>query len=104
MSMTALKKEIELELLQVERRLLEARGRLAAGDPRDKVEAAGELEFLKHQKLGLESRLTKLDELPDGAWNTLREWFKEEASILSRRLEGWVVHHSAQSNLDRAWR
>lgn len=93
MSTTALKKEIELELLQVEARLLEAQGRLAAGNPHEKVEAAGELDFLQHQKQGLESRLAKLDDLPDGAWNTLREWFKEEAAMLSRRLEEWIVHH-----------
>jgi hypothetical protein len=93
MSTTDMKKEIELKLLQIETRLLEAQGRLAAGDPHEKVEAVSELDFLRHQKQGLESRLAKLDDLLDGAWNTLREWFKEEAAMLARRLDEWIVHH-----------
>jgi cob(I)alamin adenosyltransferase len=66
MSTTDMKKEIELKLLQIETRLLEAQGRLAAGNPHEKVEAVSELDFLRHQKQGLESRLAKLDDLLDG--------------------------------------
>jgi hypothetical protein len=92
MSFAAVRQELNPRLLRVDDRLREIEAELAAGTPRDRVEAAGELEFLKQQKRDLEQRLARLDHLPDGAWATLREWLNEEATMLERRLEGWIAH------------
>lgn len=92
MSFSAIKQEIRPRLVRIHERLLEVEAELAAGTPRDKVEAAGELAFLKRQKEDLEQRLARLDGLPDGTWSMIREWLKEEATMLERRLEGWIVH------------
>jgi hypothetical protein len=91
MSFAAITQEIRSQLLRIDERLLEIEAQLAAGTPRDKVEAAGELAFLKQQKQDLEQRLARLQTLPEGTWSTIREWLREEATMLERRLEGWIA-------------
>jgi hypothetical protein len=91
MPMAAIKSEIETSLFRIDERLREVGGRLAEGSAREKVEAAGELDFLRQQKHDLEQRLARLDHLPDGTWATIYEWLREEASILERRIAGWIV-------------
>jgi hypothetical protein len=91
MPLEEVKQEIGLVLAQVDERLRELAATLASGAPCDKVEAAGELEFLRQQKQDLERRLARLDRLPGGRWETLREWLREEASILERRVAGWII-------------
>jgi hypothetical protein len=91
MSLTGVKQEVAMTLPQVEERLLEMQRKLAEGAPREKVEAAGELEFLRQQKTGLERRLAELDHLPEGRWETIRQWLKEEAEMLELRSENWIA-------------
>lgn len=93
MSLIGIKQEIESALLQIDERLLEAENKQLAGTPHEKVEAAAELAFLKRQKLGLKRQLAELDYLPDGRWERIRLWLKEETAIIERRLGEWVVHH-----------
>jgi len=92
MSFAAIRQELHPRLLRVNDRLREIEAELAAGTARDRVEAAGELAFLKQQKQDFEQRLARLDTLPDGTWATIREWLTEEATMLERRLEGWIAH------------
>lgn len=93
MSLTGIKQEIGLALLQMDKRLLEAETRRLAGAPRERVEATAELAFLKRQKLGLERQLAELDPLPEGRWERMRLWLSEEVEIIERRLKEWAAHH-----------
>jgi hypothetical protein len=93
MSLIGIKQEIELALRQLDERLLTAETKLLAGAAREKVEAAAELAFLQRQKRGLERQLAELDHLPEGRWDRMRLWLKEEAAIIERRLSEWTAHH-----------
>lgn len=93
MPTSSLRRGIEPVLNRIEERILAAEGRLAAGSPRERVAAAGELEFLKRQKAALESRLADLENRPEGAWERAREWLHEEAGMLEGRVEAWLARN-----------
>lgn len=93
MPTSRVKQGAEVALRKIDARLIEAQGRFLAGDDAEKVSAAGELEFLRQQKEGLERRLAELDRLPQGRWGRAWQWLEEEAAMLEQRVEAWIVRN-----------
>jgi predicted nucleic acid-binding Zn-ribbon protein len=75
----------------VNERIAEAEKALASGTRREKVDAAGELAFLRRQKATIEDRLKEIEAEPH-ATETLFEWVKEEAFNLNLRLQSWCAN------------
>ena len=91
MSMQIVRHEVEMMLAQAKLRISDAEAALADGTDREKVDAAGELSFLKRQRETLNERLAEIETRPD-APETLYEWVKEEVFNLNLRLESWLAH------------
>jgi hypothetical protein len=83
--------EVSMMLSDVNLRLAEAEDHLAKGTFRQKVDAAGELTFLRSQKEMIEARMKVIDAAPAGAAETPLRWLKEEVFNLKLRLDAWVV-------------
>jgi len=85
-----IRSEVSEILAQVNEQLADAARRLSEGSLRQKVDAAGDLAFLRVQKDMVEARLKQVDAVrPDAAETPLR-WIKEEVFNLKLRLEQWV--------------
>jgi hypothetical protein len=78
-------------LSDVNARLAEAEGQLAKGTFRQKVDAAGELSFLRGQKEMIEARMKVINSAPANATETPLRWLKEEVFNLKLRLESWIA-------------
>jgi len=83
--------EVVMMLAEVNERLAEAERQLAKGTYREKVNAAGELSFLRRQREMVEDRMKEVDAAPAGAPETLFRWVKEEVFNLKLRLESWLA-------------
>jgi hypothetical protein len=83
--------EVSMMLSDVEGQLTEAAQRLAKGTLRQKVDAAGELAFLRRQKEMIETRLKQVDAAPPAATETPMRWLKEEVFNLKLRLADWTA-------------
>ncbi|HWA63216.1 MAG TPA: hypothetical protein VG939_17695 [Caulobacteraceae bacterium] len=90
MTMQQIGREVAMMLDQVDQRIAEAEAKLAKGADRQKVEAAGELAFLKRQQASLKHRLDEIRAHPDSP-QTLFQWLREEVLNLTMRLDGWVA-------------
>lgn len=91
MSMPVIRAEVAKMLAHANHEIALAESDLVHAGDRRRVQAAGELAFLKHQKEMLEHRLNEIDSHP-GASETVFEWIREEWFNLSLRLESWVAH------------
>lgn len=89
MPMSAIRDEVAMMLAEADKKIAKAEAQLAAGGPRRKVEAAGQLAFLKRQRQTLADRLAAVEAEPD-APETLFQWIKEEVFNLTLRLETWI--------------
>lgn len=91
MSMPLIRGEVRAMLAQANHQIAVAEAALAGASDRAKIEAAGELAFLKRQKETLEQRLKEIDRAP-AASETLFQWIREEWFNLTLRLQNWVAH------------
>jgi hypothetical protein len=91
MSMQVIRHEVVMMLSQANMKISEAEQIIAAGSDRERIDAAGELFFLKRQKETLQQRLAEIETRAD-APTTLYEWIKEEVFNLNLRLESWIAH------------
>ena len=83
--------EVGMMLADVNERLAKAERQLSRGTPSAKVNAAGELSFLRRQKETIDDRMKEIDAAPEGASETLFRWIKEEVFNLNLRLESWIA-------------
>ena len=91
MALDHIRHEVSMMLSDVDRQLAEAEQRLAKGTFRQKVDAAGELAFLRGQKEMIETRLKHVDAAPAAAAETPMRWLKEEVFNLKLRLADWTA-------------
>lgn len=86
MSTPMIRKEAQGLLEDVESRMRAAEDRLAKGSDVEKIEAAGDLAFLRGQKQSLDQRLAAIDARPQTS-ETAYAWLKEEVFNLGLRLQ-----------------
>ena len=91
MALDHIRHEVSMMLSDVDERLAEAEGRLAKGTLSQKVDAAGDLTFLRGQKEMIGARLKRVDAAPTTAAETPLRWLKEEVFNLKLRLESWMA-------------
>jgi hypothetical protein len=91
MALNHIRHEVVLALAQTKDLIREAVMVVQRGDGAERVDAAGELEFLRRQKLMLERRLAEVDRRlaePETAFRWVRqEWFN-----LMLHFESWIAH------------
>ncbi|MGH6956113.1 MAG: hypothetical protein ACREEW_05555 [Caulobacteraceae bacterium] len=91
MALDDIRHEVILSLAQTHDQQREARAALAEGTDGEKVEAAGELDFLGRKHAMLERRLEEIDrrmaERP-GVFT----WFRQVWFNLMLHLESWIAH------------
>jgi hypothetical protein len=87
MSIEPIKAELTGLLAQADSKIKDAEASLAQGSGPERVHAAGQLVFLKHQREELEGRARDLSTVPDGGAATLFQWIKEDWLILMQRLQ-----------------
>jgi hypothetical protein len=90
MSIETIKAEVRGLLAQANLKFRDAERLVAGGTDRERVDAAGQLVFLKRHKHELEARMRELDNVPEGVASTVFQWFKEDWVILLQRLEMWM--------------
>jgi hypothetical protein len=86
-----IRKEVGMMLDDVNARLAEAEHLSAQGTLAQKVDAAGELSFLRGQKDMIVARMKVLDGASANAAETPLRWLKEEIFNLKLRLESWIA-------------
>ena len=91
MALADTRHEIVLSLAQTKEAQREARDALAHGSYLEKVEAAGELNFLARQKARLEQRLAELDQRI-AEHRTLFTQFRQSWFSLMLHFERWIAH------------
>lgn len=91
MALDNIRHEVSMMLAEVNLRLAEAEDRLAKGTLRERVDAAGELTFLRSQKEMIETRMKVIDSAPADATETPLRWLKEEIFNLKLRLDAWIA-------------
>ncbi|WP_374575573.1 hypothetical protein [Phenylobacterium sp.] len=89
MSMPFIRQEVASFLQEVDEKIADAEKKHEKGALTQKVNAAGELAFLRHQKEMLEERLKEIDAHPEQA-ETLMQWLKEDWFNLKLRIDTWV--------------
>ena len=91
MALADIRYQIVLAIAQTKEAQREAQEALAHGSYFEKVEAAGELDFLRRQKAHLERRLAELDQrIADH--QTLFTWLRQTWFSLMLQLESWIAH------------
>jgi hypothetical protein len=83
--------EIQQALAQTRLDLRDVRAILTAGEDPEKVAAAGELEWLTHQRLMLEARLAECDRNA-ASHRTLFSWARQTWFDLMLQFESWIAH------------
>lgn len=91
MALDNIRHEVAMMLAEVNQKLADAEQQLSRGTPSEKVNAAGELSFLRRQKETIEDRVKEIDAVPEGASETLFRWVKEELFNLKLRSELWIA-------------
>ena len=91
MALAEIRHEVVLSLAQTKEAQREARSFLANGTYLEKVEAAGELDFLSRQKMLLERRLYEID-VRIAERRTMFNWFRQEWFNLMLHCESWIAH------------
>lgn len=89
MSLEPLVTEVQQLLARADERIRRAEQGYAEGSDAEKVEAAGQLVFLKRQKAELESRMAELEGMP-GRSGAVRQWLKEDWMLLMHRLDAFI--------------
>ncbi|HUZ13509.1 MAG TPA: hypothetical protein VMU93_11715 [Caulobacteraceae bacterium] len=91
MALNHIRHEVVLALAQTKDLIREASAVLEKGEDAEKVDAAGELEFLGRQKAMLERRLREIDHhLAEPA--TAFRWVRQEWFNLMLHFESWIAH------------
>ena len=93
MALDTIRREVSGMLSEVNVKLARAQTHLSDGAPGEKIDAAGELNFLHRQRDAIEARLKEIDAAPENASETLLEWVKEEVFNLKLRFDGWASGH-----------
>jgi hypothetical protein len=70
----------------------QARITLRSGAAAERVQAAGEIQFLRRRELILRSRLTELRHTRDGWLREFSEWMREQGLLLRLGFEHWLAH------------
>ena len=91
MALADIRYEIVLTIAQTKEAQREAREALAHGSYLEKVEAAGELDFLGRQKMHLERRLAELDQRI-AEHRTRFTWLRQPWFSLMLHFEKWIAH------------
>ena len=91
MALADIRHEIVLTIAQTKEAQREARKALAHGSYFEKVEAAGELDFLRRQRSHLDLRLAELDQRI-AEHRTLFTWFRQTWFNLMLQFERWIAH------------
>jgi hypothetical protein len=91
LALTLIRHEVAELLADVNQRLKEAEHRLAKGDDRMRVEAAGALNLLRRQKERVTARLKEIDAAPESATESVYRWVSEEIFNLRLQVETWVA-------------
>jgi hypothetical protein len=86
-----IERDVRRMLADVNEQLAEAEQRLAQGAMREKVDAAGELVFLRSHKEMVEARLARLNAVAPAAAETPLRWLREEIFNLKLRVESWIA-------------
>ena len=89
MTVAAIKFEVARFLAQAKEHVHDAQAQLANGADEDKVKAAGQLEFYKHQQAAFEERLRQLDRCPDNALENVIQGIKKEWLVQKQLFEEW---------------
>jgi hypothetical protein len=88
MTVEAIRTEVERLLAQADERVRRAEQLRLEGTDEEKVEAAGQLTWLRRQRDELHARLDELDRSPGGS--TVGQWFKEDWMLLIQRLDAFI--------------
>jgi hypothetical protein len=91
MALADIRREIVLSLALTNEAIDDARRALAEGADPEKVEAAGELNFLRRQKTMLEEQLRRIDQRLTGR-NEWFVWLRQEWFSLMLHFEHWIAH------------
>jgi hypothetical protein len=91
MALNTIRDEVILALAQTNEQIRDAKSARARGADAERVAAAGELEFLRRQKIMLLARLIEVDRRM-AAHQTLFSWFRQEWFNLRLQIESWIVH------------
>ena len=90
MTVEAIRTEVERLLAQADERVRRAEQLHHDGTDAQKVEAAGQLTWLRRQRGELDARLHELDRSSGGGGATLSQWFKEDWMLLIQRLDAFI--------------
>jgi hypothetical protein len=90
MSVEPIRSEVERLLAQADERVRRAEQLHHDGTDAQKVEAAGQLTWLRRQRADLGARLNELDRSPGGGGATIGQWFKEDWMLLIQRLDAFI--------------
>ncbi len=85
MSNESIRDEVQRLLAQADEKVRHAEGLYAQGSDAQKVQAAGQLVFLKKRKAELEARMAELDQGP-----RVGQWLKEDWMVLMHRLDAFL--------------
>jgi hypothetical protein len=91
MALNHIRYEVVLALAQTKDLIRETGVVLERGEDAEKVDAAGELDFLLRQKAMLERRLEDVDQRL-GEPETALRWFRQEWFNLMLHFESWIAH------------
>ncbi|HUO21348.1 MAG TPA: hypothetical protein VMU59_02390 [Caulobacteraceae bacterium] len=85
----AVRTEVERLLAQADERVRRAEQLHQDGSEAQKVEAAGQLTWLRRQRDELKARLAEVDQ-PDGGGSRVLQWVKEDWMLLLQRLDAFI--------------
>ncbi|MBA3811969.1 MAG: hypothetical protein H0X27_10095 [Caulobacteraceae bacterium] len=89
MSVAAIRFEVVRCLAQAKEHVHDAEVQLASGSDDQKIKAAGQLEFYKHQQAALEARIAQLDRCPENPMENLIQGIKKEWLVQKQMFEEW---------------
>ena len=90
MSVEAIRTEVERLLAQADEKVRRAEHLHLQGTEEQKVEAAGQLTWLRRQRDELVARLGELDRSPGHGGATVGQWVKEDWMLLIQRLDAFI--------------
>ncbi len=88
MSNESIRLEVQRLLAQADEKVRHAEALYAQGSDAQKVQAAGQLVFVKKRKAELEARMAELDQGPG-----VGQWLKEDWMVLMQRLDGFLEQY-----------
>jgi len=86
-------RELKERLQSLDTKIADARQRLQAGLPKDKVLAAEDLAVLETRHRELEEKISAASEQHAEDWSTLHVELQKEVDVLTRSIERWVARH-----------